>query len=367
MSGVQQTNGRTARVRRVRPDEVVPPTGRRDLEQEERAVADPVVSIIIVAFQALEDLRECLPSLSRSRTVPQEVILVENASTDGTVDFVRRAHPEVTLIRNEENRGFAMPCNRGAAAARGDVLIFLNSDTIVTPGWVDPLVAELRDPSVGACMPRILLHGMSQVNTMGLRVHWSGLAWMDRWQAQDPGPGPAEEVFGASGCALAIRADTFREVQGFTEDFFIYHDDVDLCWRLRLRGYRAMAVPKASIQHKYSFSHNPLKWQLAERNRLKMILANYHWATLVLLSPALIAVEVGLWLYAARAGLLRGKWRGTCDLARGLPRLLRRRKIVQASRRVSDWQIWRKLSSSRELWRASHQYAAAGQQEGQVR
>lgn len=329
-------------------------------------MADAVVSIILVGFQSREHLRECLPSLSECATLPQEVILVDNASADGTAEFVREQHPEVNVIRSEDNRGFAWACNRGAAAARGDVLIFLNCDTLVTPGWVGPLVRALQDHSAGACMPRILLYGTAQVNTMGSRVHWSGLAWMDRWQAPDPGPGPAQEVFGASGCALAIRAETFREVQGFADDFFMYHEDIDLCWRLRLRGYRVLVVPEASIQHKYSFSRNPLKWHMAERNRVRMILANYHWATLVLLSPALVAVDAGLWLYAAKAGLLGAKWRAARDLITGLPQMVRRRKMIQASRRVSDGPIWRQFSGSRELWRASQQYAAAGQQEGQI-
>lgn len=322
-------------------------------------MAEVAVSIILVAFQSLPDLRECLPSLTAGPAVTQEVIVVDNGSTDGCAAFVREHYPEAVVLRSERNRGFAWACNHGAAAARGEVLVFLNCDTVAQGGWLAPLVETLRDPSVGACMPRILLHGTPRVNTMGSRLHWSGLAWMDRWQTPDPGPGASQEVFGASGCALAIRAETFREVRGFTEDFFMYHEDVDLCWRIRLRGYRVMVVPEAAVQHRYSFGRNPLKWDLAERNRLKMILANYHWSTLLLLSPALTAVEAALWLYAAKAGLLRAKWGAARHVVGELPRLLRRRREIQRTRRVPDRAIWRQLSGSRELWRASRKYAAA--------
>jgi GT2 family glycosyltransferase len=141
----------------------------------------------------------------------------------------------------------------------------------------------------------------------------------------------------------------------------MYHEDVDLCWRLRLIGYRVLVVPDAAIRHKYSFGRNQLKWHMAERNRVNMILANYRWTTLVLLSPALAAVDLMLWLYALKAGLLGAKWQAARDLITRLPRTLRRRRMIQASRRVSDRQIWHHLSGSRALWRASQQYAAAGQ------
>ncbi len=323
-----------------------------------------LVSVILVGFQSRDDLRECLPALAKSAAIAQEVILVDNASTDGTAEYVRQHHSDVRVIRSEENRGFAWACNRGAAEARGEVLVFLNCDTVPVPGWTAPLVEALRDASVGACMPRILMHGTSQVNTMGSCVHWSGLAWMDRWQEEDPGPGPEREVFGASGCALAIRADTFREVGGFTEDFFMYHEDVDLCWRLRMRGYRALVVPEAAIAHKYSFARNSLKWRMAERNRMRMILANYHWTTLVLLGPALVAADLALWAYATKAGLLGAKWRAAREVIAGMPEVLRRRKSIQAGRRARDRQIWRHFSGFCGLWRASRQYARAATDEG---
>jgi GT2 family glycosyltransferase/SAM-dependent methyltransferase len=318
-----------------------------------------MVSIILVGFQSLADLRECIPSLLAQQTVRQEIVFVDNASTDASSDFVRAHYPDITVVRSEENRGFAWACNRGAAAARGDVLDFLNCDTVVSRDWLPPIVDTLADPTVGACMPRILLHGTAHVNTMGSCVHWSGLAWMGKWQAADPGPGPAEEVFGASGCAFAIRTDVFREVGGFAEEFFTYHEDVDLCWRLRLLGYRVLVVPDSAIEHKYSFSRNALKWHMVERNRWRMILANYRWVTLLLLGPGLLAVDMGLWLYAAKAGLLGAKWRALRDLVGDWRGLLQRRRAVQSARCVGDRRIWRCLSGSRALLSASRQYAGA--------
>src|SRR3989304_1477317 len=96
--------------------------------------------MVLVGFQSLPDLRECLSALTERPSVPQEVILVDNASTDGTADFVRERYPEVVIIRSKTNRGFAWACNRGAAVARGRVLVFLNCDTIVQQGWVTPLL-----------------------------------------------------------------------------------------------------------------------------------------------------------------------------------------------------------------------------------
>jgi GT2 family glycosyltransferase len=317
------------------------------------------VSIVIVGFNSLIDLRECIPSLLRQGRVRQQIIVVDNASRDDTAGIISKQWPEVVTIRSEENRGFAWACNRGAAAARGDVLVFLNPDTVVGSDWLHPLVEALDDDLVGACMPRILLYGSPCVNTLGSRVHWSGLGWMDQWQQPDPGPGTPSEVFAASGCALAVRADTFRAVGGFAEDFFMYQEDVDLCWRLRLRGYRVVVVPRSSIQHKYSFGRNDLKWHMAERNRLKMVLANYRWTTLLLLTPALLAIEIALVLYAARAGLLAAKWAAARDIVQQLPLVLARRRSVQRTRRVGDTCIWRQLSGTRALWQATNKYAAA--------
>ena len=175
------------------------------------------------------------------------------------------------------------------------------------------------------------------VNTNGGVVHFTGIAWAGEAEAVAPGTlaGPREVAF-VSGACLAVPRAEWERAGGFAEAFFMYHEDVELSLRLRLRGGRLGVEPSAVVDHDYEFVKGPAKWRLLERNRWATIVRCYPGPLLALLAPALLATDLALLAIAARDGWLPQKLGAAADTARALPRLLRERRAIQATRSVSS-------------------------------
>jgi GT2 family glycosyltransferase len=301
-------------------------------------VTPEVTSVVIVTHNSVGLVSEVLDALAQDQERPDEVIVVDSASTDGTVDLLSRY--DVTVIAEAVNVGFAGGCHIGARAARGDALVFLGHDTVPRPGWLQPLVTTLEDPTIGVAMATIEdAERPGSFNTSGGVLTYFGLAWIS-----DPGvPIPDEEtpieVAFPSGAATAIRKETWREFGGFREPFFMYHEDTDLGWRLRLAGRRVVRVPTSRVSHKYDFSRSPEKMYHLERNRWIMLRSNYRRRTIAVLSPALLLVEIGITLTAWRDGWLAEKRRAWRDAARAGDLVREGRRMVEATRVVGDGAI----------------------------
>jgi GT2 family glycosyltransferase len=259
------------------------------------------------------------------------VIVVDNAGRDRAVAETFG----VRLVEPGRNVGFAGGCNRGAGEASGDVLVFLNPDTVVDPGALSRLSETLKDPSIGIAMARLrLLDRPELLNSGGNIVHLTGLAWAGSYEQ------PAESVSGlrdvpyASGAALAIRTELFRELGGFTADLFMYQEDLELSWRARLRGLRVVVTPEADVYHDYEFGRNPAKHYLLERNRLIFVITAYPARLLFPLAPVLVAGELALTALALGQGWFRDKAIGWGWLARHGRWLLRHRRETMALKRV---------------------------------
>lgn len=289
----------------------------------------PGVSVVIVAFQSGDALLRCVASLEEDL----EVIVVDNGRDVGELAGVE-------VVRPDENVGFAAGCNLGARHARGDVLVFLNPDTVVGPGAISMLVQTLEDPSVGVAMARLrLLADPQLLNSCGNVIHVTGLAWSGGYGQPAVDVAEAREVTYASGAAMAMRADVFRDLGGFREELFLYHEDLDLGWRARMRGYRVVLVPGADVFHDYSYSRNAEKSYYLERNRLVFLLSAFSARLLLVLAPVLLAAEVALCAQAAREGWLRAKLAGWLWCARNGRRILGMRRETQAGRRVPDREL----------------------------
>jgi GT2 family glycosyltransferase len=286
-------------------------------------------TVIVVAHQAGDALTRCLDSLAG-----EDVIVVDNGGGGPEID----AAAQRARVISSENEGFGAGCNRGARQADADVLVFLNPDTVARPGAVAALARALEDPTVGVVQARLrLLDEPELLNSSGNVVHVSGLAWPGGYRdAADDLAAPREIAY-ASGAACALRADVFRELGGFTEELFLYQEDLELCWRARLSGLRVVVTPDADVLHEYVLERaDRRKEYFLERNRLVFLLTAYAGRTLLLLAPVLLAVEVGITLLAVRQGWLREKVAGWAWLARNGSWLGRRRRAVQALRRVPD-------------------------------
>jgi len=291
------------------------------------APAPTRLSVVIVTYNSRAAVTAALPALVAQLGDDDELVVVDNASTDGTLAAIGELAPGAVVVRNDGNAGFAAGANAGARAASGDLLVFLNPDATPARGFVDAIRTP-REPW-SAWQGLVTADGGGAVNTSGGVVHFTGIAWAG--QAAPAGP---RDVAFLSGACLAIPRAHWERIGGFGEAFFMYHEDVDLSLRLRLAGDRLGVEPAAVVDHDYEFAKGPAKWRRLEANRWATIVRCYPGSLLLLLAPALAATEAALLVVAAAGGWLPQKLLATYDTLRALPRLLRERRAVQATRTI---------------------------------
>jgi GT2 family glycosyltransferase len=290
---------------------------------------------IVVAYNNGDALERCVAALREDGV---DVVVVNNGdpiAVDG-----------VTLVEPGRNLGFGGGCNLGAASTTADVLVFVNPDTVVRPGAVGALARVLDDPAIGVVQARLrLLDEPELLNSSGNVLHVSGLAWPGGYREPADELDALRDIPYASGAALAIRAVCFRELGGFTEELFLYQEDLELCWRARLHGLRIVVTPDADVLHDYVLDRpGRRKEYFLERNRLVFVATAYSARLLLLLLPVLAAAELGLLLLAVREGWWRQKAAGWGWLLQHGPWLAARRRSTQALRRVPDREIARFLT-----------------------
>jgi N-acetylglucosaminyl-diphospho-decaprenol L-rhamnosyltransferase len=292
------------------------------------------LSTVVVAHDSLADLHRCLPALLEQLGGEDELIIVDNASGDGLAEALHAIAPDARLVRTADNEGFAAGANRGAAEARGELLVLLNPDAVVQPGWSE----AIRAPWGGewaAWMALVVMRDGSEINTSGGVLHFTGFGWAG--QIGEPvaaAPSRPTEVGFLSGACLAVPRETWQRLRGFPAHFFMYCEDVDLSLRLRLYGGRLAVVPDAVVAHDYEFAKGDRKWRLLERNRLATVIRTYPGPLLLLVLPALIAAEAAVWVTAIRGGWARAKAQATLDVLRMLPRIAGERREIQGARGI---------------------------------
>ncbi len=296
----------------------------------------PTLSIVIVAWNSREELARTLPALLPELGADDELIVVDNDSDDGTPEVVANLAPSARLVQSGRNLGFAAGCNAGAAAARGELLVILNPDAAPLPGFGDAIRRPWVEDRGWAAWQALVAEGAgARINSAGNPVHFTGIVWAGGHGHPIADAPAAGEVTALSGACLAIPRRSWEEVGGFAEPFFLYHEDVDLSLRLRLRGGRLGIEPAAVVDHDYEFGARELKWRWLERNRWAFLIRVYPASLLALLAPALLATELALIPVSIAGGWGRQKLAANFDLLRWLPRLLRERRRVQATRTVS--------------------------------
>jgi GT2 family glycosyltransferase len=258
-------------------------------------------SIVVVSYNSRAYLGACLASLSSAAGPDDELIVVDNGSTDGSADLVAACFPSVRLI-HAENTGYAGGNNRGAAAAEGDYLVFINPDTIAHPGAIDALVAPLAG-DVALTTARIVLCGKPDtINACGNTVHITGLTYCRGAGRPAIDYEASCNVDAVSGAAFAIRRDVFVTLGGFDERFFMYVEDTDLSLRARLAGYRIRYMSGAVVEHDYHMTYSPTKAYYLDRNRHLMLLKNLSSAAYARLLPALLLGEIITWAFLLLKG-----------------------------------------------------------------
>lgn len=315
-------------------------------------------SLIIVAYNAQAYLERCLSAVFEMSGISCEVILVDNASSDGSAELVAQKFPQVRLIQNENNLGFGGGNNLGAQSATGNYLVFLNPDTIVKPGWLVFLIEALEDDSrAGLATSKILLlNDPERINTCGNSIHLTGLTLCRGLRRPKNTFNQRESVAAVSGAAFAIRRELFERLGGFDEDFFLYMEDTDLSWRARLAGWDCLYVPESIVLHDYRLRITPLKVFYQERNRYLMLLKSFKWGTLIFLLPTLLLAEVITWgfvIWGDRARL-GNKIRAYGWIARHWSSVWQKRRATQRLRRIDDRELVQAMVSRLDFEQVEH-------------
>jgi GT2 family glycosyltransferase len=303
----------------------------------------PSLSVLIVAWNSREELARTLPALQPELREGDELIVVDNDSGDGTPEAVEALAPAARVLRSGRNLGFAGGCNAAAAAATGDLLVILNPDAAPLPGFGEAIRRPwIEDRGWAAWQALVVEAGGTRINSAGNPVHFTGIVWAGGHGRPAQEAPLASEVTALSGACLAIPLRTWREVGGFPERFFLYHEDVDLSLRLRLRGGALGIEPAAVVDHDYEFGAREHKWRWLERNRLAFLVRAYPASLLILLAPALLATELALLAVSLAGGWGRQKLAANLEALRWLPRLLRERRQLQATRAVgaAEFAAW---------------------------
>lgn len=207
-------------------------------------------SVIVPAWNNLHLTEQCLLSL-RETAPDSERIVVDNGSTDGTLSKLSSDFREVLTIHNTRNTGFAKACNQGAKFATGRVVVFLNNDTRAHPGWLEPLVEALEDPSIWV-VGSLLLYPNGTVQHAGMAVR-GNLQWAHLYGGSDPNSAPgirtAKDLQAVTGACLAMRRCDFANLGGFDEEYVNGYEDVDLCMRVKKAGGRIRYEPRSVLTH----------------------------------------------------------------------------------------------------------------------
>lgn len=304
------------------------------------AAPAPPVSVIVVSYNSAAYLGACLGALRDHSGPGVELIVLDNASADGSADLVARDFPEARLIRSGRNLGFGAGNNLAAASARGAYLALVNPDACVTAGWLEPLIAALEaDPGLGLATPKILLAAdPERINTCGNQIHISGITLCRGMGAPATAYAAPDDVGAVSGAAFVIRRALWERLGGFDADFFMYMEDTDLSWRARLAGYRCRYVPTSLVLHDYALRVGPRKLLYQERNRYLMLLKSLSARSLLALLPALLLAELLAWgfvLLRDRANW-RNKPRAYAAVWRARRTIASQRRATRRARRVSD-------------------------------
>ncbi len=322
---------------------------------------DNLVSVIVVSYNGADVIEPCLSSLL-SQTLPQvEVIVVDNASRDGTVPLIRERFPGVTLIENKSNVGFASANNVGIAHACGRFIALLNQDARADPRWLEEVISAFTGrPSTGMCATKVLYSDEPErINSTGVLLYRDlatvnrGLDELDRGQYDE-----IAEVFCPYGAAAVFRRELLDEVGGLDDRYFLMHEEDDLAWRARFVGWQCIYVPNAVVFHHRSASlgvHSPIKLYYGERNRIWSLVKYLPWWQIPLATVfTILRYAKMFWLQLAGGSDADAKGgngsalpavsaltRAWIDGIAGMPQALCQRRAIWQTKRVPTGEIKR--------------------------
>lgn len=313
-----------------------------------------LVSIIIVNWNGKKHLSRCLRSLVEIKYSNFEVIVVDNGSSDGSVEYIKRNFSQVKIIQNKKNLGFAGGNNIGIKKAKGEYVLFLNNDTEVTPNLLSILIDALeKDDKIAIAQPKIIFMDSNKLQAGGDFLTSSGFLYHYGYgkDPNDPRYNKKMEIFSACGACMVARSDIIRRIGPFDLDFFCYFEESDLCWRVNLAGYKVLYVPDAVVYHKgYGTSHklaSSFVQYHSFKNRICSLIKNLEGPNLI----KMLSLNLLFSLAASFAFMIRRKplvalaiWKAWLWNISHIGKTLDKRRVIQEEMRiVSDKELMAKL------------------------
>jgi len=300
------------------------------------------VSIIIPHWNNVDVISECLNSISSTDFSNLEIIIVDNASTDNSVKWIKYNYPSVTLIENDKNYGYAGGCNIGADHANGEYLIFLNNDTIQEKNWVSSLVNTMTSNSrIAALQPKVLNYYNRNIFDYAggsggqMDVYCFPFARGRVFAKQEIDEGQynnKEKCFWSSGTCFMVRKNLFHKAGGFDDTFFAHMEEIDLCWRLYAMGFEVWVDPQAIVYHKNALTlpmHTHKKHYLNHRNSLLMLFSNYSIKNIFFFGIPRLILEIVACFYS----ILMLDWRHLTGILRSLFWIISHPNVIMKKRK----------------------------------
>jgi len=282
-----------------------------------RKETEEKTAIILVNWKdyARKFLDDCIKSI-REQDGNFKIFIIDNESSDETLNYLKSKVGEAEIIPNEKNDGFARGNNIGIERALEEdfrYIALFNLDIVLEKNCLAEMIKAIRrDAKIGVVQARMMLHDRpDKINSIGNDTHFLGFGYCRGYQ-EDYETQKLEEgqnIFYPSGAACLFRAEVLREVGLFDEEFWMYNEDQDIGWRIWLAGFRCVLSSQAVVYHKYEFSRSASKYYWLDRNRILVMLKNYHFLTIFLIAPIFIFMELGLILYSLKTAWLGEKMR----------------------------------------------------------
>ena len=319
----------------------------------EKNIQSKKIAVIILSYNGRKYFPELFQSLKEQTLKPSEVVIVDNNSSDDSVDYIRKIFSEATLIVSKKNTGFAGGNNIGIKEAlknNPDYIFMLNQDTVCDIRCLEILTEQASSiDNLFACQPLIMCWPEKNlIQTSGNKMHFLGFGYSGDYKKEvsdDVIEGLNRDPLYLSGAAMFIDVNVLNKIGLLDEDFFLYHEDTDICLRAKFLGYKLKLIPEAIIYHKYTEAISKNRWFWSERNRLLSLLKFYKLPTLILLFPFWFFMELGILSYSLMDGWFWIKIKSFFASLSKVPRILRKRRKIQKTRQINDREFIKQIDT----------------------
>lgn len=320
---------------------------------------NPLVSIVVLNWNGKDFLEKCFSSLLDCKYGPKEIIMVDNGSTDGSIEYVENHFPSIKIVKNKTNKGVGSGFNSGISVSQGKYIVNLANDTSVHPNFIDEFVKVLEnDETIGACQHKLLLmRDNKTLDAVGSFLTISGFLIHQGIFEKDEHYDKVQEVFTAKGSAITFRRSVLNIVGVYDPEIFLYFEDVDLCWRIWLSGFKIVFIPNSVVYHHLGGALPRIPSFHSDyhsfKNRLRTLLIYLEVRNLIKILPLHISVCAGMFLFY----LWKGKVLNAVSILNGMisnivdfRKTFKKRLFVQKNiRRVTDEFLMPKITKKMNM------------------